>query len=275
MSANVFALLAALRVGQVLTRVGKNLAGVDPSALTPAGDFKPATTDAYDLGETSTPKRWRYANLSRGLVVTHAATASGIRTALAFTGAADLARTASTEQPDVLINSARIVTWATGSLANQRFSKFMAPTIAFVGASTCAVAATVYIEGAPVAGTNATLTSSYALFIGGGRVRLDGPVVFNAAPVVHHTSDLTVGPTITTPSMTVRVPSGSTSVTVTHADVAATTRFRVTPLTLATNSVHVRACVPGSGSFVLTLSGDPGASHCDLFVELVQPGAGT
>lgn len=24
-----------------------------------------------------------------------------------------------------------------------------------------------------------------------------------------------------------------------------------------------------------TLSGDPGASHCDLYVELVQPGAGT
>ena len=75
--------------------------------------------------------------------------------------------------------------------------------------------------------------------------------------------------------MTVRVPSGSTSVTVTHADVTSTTKFRVTPLTLATNSVYVRACVPGSGSFVLTLSGDPGASHCDLYVELVQPGSGT
>lgn len=275
MSANLFAILAALSPGQVLTRVGQNLKGVDPSALTPAGHFKPAATDTYDLGETSTPLRWRYGYFSRGVVITHAVTTSGVRTALTVTGAADTGRTAGTEQSDVYLNFGRTVTWATGAITNQRFLRISAPTIAFAGASTVTNAATVYIEGAPVAGTNATITNAYALFVDEGRVLFDGPVVFNAAPVVQHTSDLTVGPTITTPAMTVRVPSGSTSVTVVHADVTAGTRFRVTPLTLATNSVSVRACVPGAGSFTLTLSGDPGASHCDLYVELVQPGAGT
>lgn len=204
-----------------------------------------------------------------------AASTSGTRSLLTLTQPADTGRTASTEQTSLYVSLGATVTWATGALTNQRFVRLAAPTIAFAGASTVTNASTVYIEGAPVAGTNATLTNSYALFVDGGRARLDGPVVFNAAPVVHHTSDLTVGPTITTPSMTVRVPSGSTSVTVTHTDVAATTRFRVTPVSLPTNAVYVRACVPGTGSFVLTLSGDPGAAHCDLYVELVQPGAGT
>lgn len=268
-------ILGAVAEGEVLIRRGRSIVGADPSELTPAGSFTPAATDSYDLGETSTPLRWRYANLSRGVVITHAVTTSGVRTALTITGAADTGRTASTEQSDVYLNLGRTVTWATGALTNQRFVRIAAPTIAFAGASTVTNASTVYIEGAPSAGTNATLTNSYALFVDAGRSRFDGAVVFNAAPVVQHTSDLTVGPTITTPAMTVRVPSGSTSVTVTHADVTASTRFRVTPINLATNSVYVRACVPGSGSFTLTLSGDPGASHCDLYVELVQPGAGT
>lgn len=215
-----------------------------------------------------------------GQTIAPTAGTSGVRSLLTLTGAADTARTAATEQSDVYFNLARTVTWAAGAgpLAAQRAVRFTAPTYAgnASAALTITAASTVYIDNAPqTTGGNITLTNSYALFIDAGRVRFDGPVVFNDSPVVQHTSDLTVGPTITTPSMTVRVPSGSTSVTVTHASVSATTRFRVTPLTLATNSVYVRACVPGSGSFVLTLSGDPGASHCDLFVELVQPGAGT
>lgn len=204
-----------------------------------------------------------------------AAATSGVRTELTLTAPADTGLTASTERSVFYVNASATLTWATGALTNLRVVRLRPPTVAFAAASTLTNAALLYLEGAPVAGTNATVTNSYALWSDSGRNRFDGPVVFNDSPVVQHTSDLTVGPTITTPSMTVRVPSGSTSVTVTHAGVAATTRFRVTPLTLATNSVYVRACVPGSGSFVLTLSGDPGASHCDLFVELVQPGAGT
>lgn len=237
--------------GKVLKRSGNSFVGAAVAATDAANTF----TGAQTIAPT--------------------ATTSGVRSLLTLTGAADTGRTASTEQSDVYYNGARIVTWATGALTTQRFVRFAAPTVAFAAASTLTTCAVVYIEGAATAGTNATITNNYALFVDAGRVRLDGAVVFNSAQVVQHTSDLTVGPTITTPAMTVRVPSGSTSVTVTHASVASTTRFRYAPISLATNSVYVRAIVPGSGSFVLTLSGDPGASHADFFVELVQPGDGT
>jgi hypothetical protein len=204
------------------------------------------------------------------------AATSGARTALTVTGAADTGITASTEQSDIYYNGSRTVTFATGALANLRMVRLRPPTVAFAGASTLTNFATVYVEGAASLGSNATITNNYAVWVDAGRVRLDGPLVLNDVPVVQHTSDLTVGPTITTPAMTVRVPSGSTSVTVTHAAVAATTCFRVSPpLGATSNAIYVRSCVPGSGSFVLTLSGDPGASHADFYVELVQPGAGT
>lgn len=210
-----------------------------------------------------------------GQTIAPTAATSGARSLLRLTQPADTDVTTTAEQSSLYIDLTNTVTWATGTVATQRFVRISRPTVNAAASSTFTNCATFYVQNAPLAGANATLTNSYALWVDDGRSRFDGPVVFNDAPVVQHTSDLTVGPTIATPAMTVRVPSGSTSVTVTHVSVSATTRFRVTPLTLATNSVYVRACVPGSGSFVLTLSGDPGASHCDLFVELVQPGAGT
>lgn len=246
-----FFLLSKLADGQTPKRSGRGLVGVNG-----------ATTDADNA-------------FTAGQSIAPTAGTSGVRSLLTVTAPTDTGRTASTEQTDLRFNLAATRTWATGALTNQRFVRLDAPTIAFVSASTVTNATTLYVGGAPIAGANATLTNPYAVHVAGGRVRFDGAVVFNATPVVQHSSSTAVGPTITTPSMTVRVPSGSTSVTVTHAEVASTTRFRVTPITLSSNAVYVRACVPGSGSFVLTLSGDPGASHCDLFVELVQPGAGT
>lgn len=106
---------------------------------------------------------------------------SGVRTAFTLTGAADTARTASTEQADFLYNGARTVTWATGALTTQRFARFVAPTIAFVGASTVTTAATVDISGAPVAGTNATITNSYALRVATGASFFGGAVALTPA----------------------------------------------------------------------------------------------
>ena len=93
-----------------------------------------------------------------------------------MTGAADTGRTASTEQSDLYVNLGASVTWATGAITNQRFTRFAAPTIAFVGASTVTNAATVYIDNAPQAGANATLTNAYALWVDAGATRLDGAV---------------------------------------------------------------------------------------------------
>jgi hypothetical protein len=76
-------------------------------------------------------------------------------------------------------------TWATGSLTTQRFIRITAPTIAFAGASTVASAATLSIAGAPIAGTNATITNSYALWVEAGMSQFGGIINTTAALVLN------------------------------------------------------------------------------------------
>jgi len=103
-----------------------------------------------------------------GLAITPQVATSGSPTGLLFTGAANTTLTASTEATDINFNLARTVQFATGALATQRAIRIQAPTYGFVGASTITKAATVSITGAPIAGTNATITSGIALDISTG-----------------------------------------------------------------------------------------------------------
>jgi hypothetical protein len=106
-----------------------------------------------------------------------AAVATGVPTTLLVTGAADTTQTASTEKVDVNINLARTVQFSTGAITTQRAMVIQAPTYAFVGASTISDAATLAITGAPAAGTNATITDSYALWVQSGTLNFgDGTV---------------------------------------------------------------------------------------------------
>ena len=204
-----------------------------------------------------------------------AVSASGTPTApLTVTAAADTAITASTESPSVYLNLAASRQWATGALTSQRALKIAAPTYRFVGASTITNAATVYIDAAPSAGTNATITNNYALWVDAGRVRFDGPVVQNDYPVVASTSVLTAAPEVTTPCGVVQVDSGATTVTVTAAAVTANSIITGAIRNATTNACYLRSIVPGAGSFVITLSADPGASHAQIAFAVVQPGAG-
>jgi hypothetical protein len=84
--------------------------------------------------------------------------------------------TASTEYKAFWSNAAPTYTWATGALTNNRFFHLTAPTVAFEGASTLTNAATFAISGAPAAGTNATITNPYALWVESGLSRFDGRV---------------------------------------------------------------------------------------------------
>lgn len=92
------------------------------------------------------------------------------------TGAAHTALTASTESIDVNWNLSRTVQWATGAISTQRAFVVQAPTYAFVGASTVTTAATFVITGAPVAGTNATITNALSLWMQSGTAQFDGSV---------------------------------------------------------------------------------------------------
>ncbi len=214
------------------------------------------------------------ADLVGSLTMTPVAASSGVRSLLTVTAPADTGLTATTEQVDVYLNLAATRTWATGAITNQRFVRISAPTIAFAGASTVTNAATVYIEDAPVAGTNATLTNKYALFVGGGRVLFDGPVVFNAAPVVYSDTQIGATPTVSRPAGVVRVPNGATTVTVTNTLVSATSLIFAQIRNATTSAVSVANVVPGAGSFIINLSGDPGASNADVAFLVVNPGAG-
>ena len=110
------------------------------------------------------------------LTLTEPAAAAGSPVALTVTGGAHTTLAASTEATDVYVNLARTVQWATGSFALQRAVRVLAPTYAFVGASTVDNAIAVVINGAPAAGVNATLKGSTALWVrtaavnGGGAV---------------------------------------------------------------------------------------------------------
>ncbi|MBA3758926.1 MAG: hypothetical protein H0X07_00165 [Gemmatimonadales bacterium] len=97
-------------------------------------------------------------------------------TYLRVIGVADTAMAASTEVVDVDFALNRVLQFATGALTNQRAAKFMAPTYGFVGASTITNAATLYVSGAPVVGTNATITNPYAFWVDDGVSRFDGAV---------------------------------------------------------------------------------------------------
>ena len=238
-----------------------------------------SSSDSVDLASDQTitgAKTFTGATaINAALTQAPTASASGNRTLLTLTPPADTGITATGEKTDVYYNGSSTRTWATGAVAAQRFWRLRAPTIAAAGASTFTYAALMYIEGAPIAGTNATITTSYAIFVDAGRVRFDGPVVQNDYPVVQSTSVLTASPAVNTPCGVVQVDSGQTAVTVTATAVTANSLIFAQIRNATSNAVSVLRVVPGSGSFVITLSGDPGASHAQIAFQVIQPGAGT
>jgi hypothetical protein len=82
------------------------------------------------------------------------------------------ALTASTESPAFYLRPGTWQ-WATGALSEQRWFLLEAPTLEFVGASVISDAATFAITGAPIAGTNATITRAHSLWIQSGRSTFD------------------------------------------------------------------------------------------------------
>jgi len=87
---------------------------------------------------------------------------------LRITPAAHTGMTASTEYSILDESASTTHQFATGALTSQRFHKLFQHTIAFVGASVVTDAANLWLQGAPSAGTNATLTNSWALWVGSG-----------------------------------------------------------------------------------------------------------
>lgn len=98
------------------------------------------------------------------------AQSSGAVDMYSFTGAAHTGQTASTEVRGLVLNFAQTLQHAAGALTLQRSVSIAPHTLGFVSASTVTDAATLGLTGAPVAGTNATLTNSSAIYVGAGAV---------------------------------------------------------------------------------------------------------
>lgn len=106
--------------------------------------------------------------LMDGILITQNAKTSGSPVVLTVTGGTHTNLTASTALTDVYFNLARTVQFATGAITNQNAVLINSPTYSFVGSSTITNAATITINGLPIAGTNATITNSIGLLITGG-----------------------------------------------------------------------------------------------------------
>lgn len=154
-----------------------------PKDISAAGTIHAAT--AYRLG-TSISSTWLLSissNQARQLVNTGVFAYGWIGSTAATTGAhrffditplSNTGQTLSTEIPG--FNWATFTRqWATGAITNQREFTINAPTYGFVAASVITNAATLYVSGSPIAGTNATITNGWAAWFG-AKIRVDAGV---------------------------------------------------------------------------------------------------
>ena len=95
-------------------------------------------------------------------------TASTVR--FGYTGASDINLTASTDAPSTYFNLGQIRQHATGTMSLQRDFRITPSTHSFVGASALTNMHGFTVDGAPIAGTNATVTNASAIYSPGNAV---------------------------------------------------------------------------------------------------------
>ena len=145
-------------------------------------------------------------------ILTQTAATSGAPSIQSITGAAHTGLTASAEIIDVNYQLTRIVQRATGAVTTQRAFLITAPTYSFVGASIITEAATFAISGAPTAGTNATISNAYALWVQGGITRLGGDLLGSATQNIFNTVTTTANIIGAATSITMGAASGTATI---------------------------------------------------------------
>lgn len=163
--------------GQVLTSGGPNASCTWTSGITGTGT---ANTIVKYTG-TSTIGNSSISDTGTDVTITQTVATSGTHSSLTITAAAHTTQAAGVEETDVNFNLARTVQFATGAITTQRAARISAPTYGFVASSTITNAATFAITGAPVAGTNATITNAYSLWCQAGLAQFDGSVALSGA----------------------------------------------------------------------------------------------
>lgn len=204
----------------------------------------------------------------------------------AVTGGAGTTLTASTEAPLVSINLASTQTHSTGALTLQRDFRVINTTHAFSAASTLTDAATFAVDGAPVAGTNASVTNANSIYsagsaVGAGttnsyglrltansgatnnyitsfngtagevfRLRTDGQVALLATNTAGGT---TVAQTINKPSGTVNFAAAAAALVVTNS-LCTTSSIIFAVIRTDDATALIKNVIPAAGSFTINLN---------------------
>lgn len=116
------------------------------------------------------------------IAITEGAASSGAPpSGFSYVGAAHTGLTAgSAGTAEVLFNGAQTKTWAGGaSVTNWRFAEFDGPVMAAASAETFTSPATVWINGPPTTGANATVSAPYSLYVNAGNVLFKGALTMN------------------------------------------------------------------------------------------------
>lgn len=243
-----------------------------PSAMSPTGwsvVTADAVTDAVSRGLTlsHTTSGTAAAGIGAGALLRAENAAGTLKSA----GAIDAVHTTATDGAEVsaLILGAGIA----GSVLE-------VARLAAVASAVNGLALTASATGEPVAvgvrGTDTNIglgltskgTGQVMLVPGGSTVQL--AVSTASGVLLRSTTDTGATPTASSATGIVRVQSGNTAVTVTNTLVSATSHVFAQIRNATSNAVSVLRVVPGSGSFVVTLSGDPGASHADISFLVVN-----
>lgn len=178
----------ATTLGTTATSVGigggnVNAGGtITGGTITSTGAFTASSTSTHTGAATfNSSATFNGTNALTAVTISNTARTSGVLPYLKIQTPADTGQTASTESPGIQHLTATR-TWATtGTVATQREVLFSAPTYASASASqTFTKAATVAISGAPIQGTNAIITNSYALWVQAGLSQFDGNITTSA-----------------------------------------------------------------------------------------------
>lgn len=173
-------LIVATTFGTTATSVGIGGGNVNAGGLITGGTI--TSTGAFTASSTSTHTGAATFNNTATFSATARTTAAAAVAYLIITTPADTNATASTEGIGIS-KSAATRQWATGALVTQREIVLNSPTYGFVGASTLSTAVNLFIA-PPIAGTNATLTNTYAV-LSSGVIAVDRGAFTTALPAMN------------------------------------------------------------------------------------------
>jgi hypothetical protein len=144
-------------------------------------------SDIFGIGTGATEAaRWaadQRMTAANGIAINQEVLSAGTPDAMLLITAAAHTSLANAEASDVTIDLSRSVQFdGSGAFTDQRAFKILAPTYTGAAASiTMTNAATFYISGAPIQGTNALISNRYAMWVDDGETRLDGDVLIGGS----------------------------------------------------------------------------------------------